>query len=110
MDNLLPLQIPIRNGAICGVLSFLFFLFCYHLGIFPYGNVNYLLFLLPLVFQILSIRAYKRSFGEGFITYGQAFGMAIRTVLYSGSIFSSFVYAYTTFAVSEGFMQMLGTE
>lgn len=74
-----------NGGSLAGAIAFALFLVIYYgLGSNPFGMWKFLILVVPAVLMYRSVRNYRETEGEGFLTYGQG--------LMAGIVFG-FVYA-----------------
>ncbi|HET6244845.1 MAG: DUF4199 domain-containing protein [Bacteroidetes bacterium] len=106
MENI---KTPLNYGSIAGVVAFSIFLIIYMLGYNPLGSYSWVGAWVPIVFIILGIKKHRDQNLEGFITYGQAFGMGFMITFIFASLFGLLVYIFGT-VVDPGIVEMTRSE
>lgn len=85
----------LNSGSLAGAITFaLFLLYYYALGLNPLGGIKYFSLVVPIYFMYQSVKKYKQTECEGYLTYGQGFFAALLFSFVYASLSGMLVYLY----------------
>lgn len=96
----------IRYGLILAVISIAYFLVLSFAGLAGKGGMWSYLGIIPSIIVIVLAQKYFKDNGDGFMDFGQGFGVGFWTILISSIISNIFTYIYVKF-VDTGFAQAI---
>lgn len=104
MNNL---KIPLNFGTIAGIAVFTVALINYLIGFNPFGNASWLAVWIPFLFIYLTIKNIRDKELEGFITYGQAFKVAMLMVLIYATLGNMLNFIFFNFVAPHVFDEFM---
>jgi hypothetical protein len=91
--ELTPSSVGMKYGLIYGLVSILLSAFSLLILKTTQGPIQWIGFVLPIVFLVLAMREFKNQ-GDGFMGFGQGFSIGFLVSLISGLLSSVFTYIY----------------
>ena len=91
------LQIQLNFGSIAGLAGFGTFLLYHFLGFNPLGNISWLTFWLPYVIVYFGTKKYREEELEGYISFGQAYGYSLFTIMIFATLYGMLSYLFGMF-------------
>jgi hypothetical protein len=101
-DNKLSLfKYSIISGLICGIFSIAYYMLGYyaHWLSDPYWTLIY--YLIIGVLSIYFVMKFRKTYGEGYLSFKRAFNISFLIILISGTLFSAFSALFQTYISPE---------